>query len=66
MEEEKVLALETIFAAVEDPRVERARRHKLRDILIIALCGIICGAEGWGEIEVFHCNAQISLHDKRK
>jgi predicted transposase YbfD/YdcC len=53
MEEEKVLALATIFAAVEDPRVERTKRHKLIDILLIALCGMICGAEGWVEIETF-------------
>jgi hypothetical protein len=25
----------------------------LRDILIIAICGVICGAEGWVEIEEF-------------
>lgn len=53
MEEEKALALATIFAAVEDPRVERTKRHKLIDILIIALCGVICGADGWVEIEEF-------------
>jgi predicted transposase YbfD/YdcC len=53
MEEEKVLDVRGIFAAVEDPRVERTKRHKLIDILVIALCGVICGAEGWVEIEEF-------------
>lgn len=53
MEEEKAEDLATIFAAVEDPRVERTKRHLLRDILIIALCGVICGAQGWVEIEEF-------------
>jgi predicted transposase YbfD/YdcC len=53
MEEERVLDVRSIFAAVEDPRVERTKRHKLIDILIIALCGVICGAEGWVEIGEF-------------
>ena len=51
MEEEKALA--TIFAAVGDPRIGRTRRCKLIDILILALCAVICGAEGWVEIEEF-------------
>lgn len=45
--------LETIFAQVEDPRVERTKHHRLRDIIILAICGVICGAEGWVEIEEF-------------
>jgi len=53
MEEENRRDLETIFAQVEDPRVERTKAHYLRDILIIAICGVICGAEGWVEIEEF-------------
>lgn len=50
---EEVQALETIFAEVEDPRMERTKRHRLRDIVIIAICGMICGAEGWVGIEEF-------------
>lgn len=50
---EGVQALETVFAQVEDPRIERTKQHRLRDILIIATCGVICGAEGWVEIEEF-------------
>jgi predicted transposase YbfD/YdcC len=53
MEEGDLQALETTFAQVEDPRVERTKRHRLRDILILAICGVICGAEGWVEIEAF-------------
>lgn len=45
--------LETIFAQVEDPRMERTKLHRLRDIIILAICGVICGAEGWVEIEEF-------------
>lgn len=53
MEEKELRDLETIFAQVEDPRVERTKRHRLRDIIILAICGVICGAEGWVEIEEF-------------
>jgi predicted transposase YbfD/YdcC len=53
MEEQRSLDLETYFAAVKDPRVERTKRHKLVDMIIIAICGVICGAEGWAEIEEF-------------
>ncbi len=53
MEERELRDLETIFAQVEDPRVERTKRHRLRDIIILAICGVICGAEGWVEIEEF-------------
>jgi predicted transposase YbfD/YdcC len=35
------------FAALPDPRLTRTRRHNLLDILVIALCAVICGAEGF-------------------
>jgi hypothetical protein len=53
MEEGELRSLETLFAQVEDPRVERSKRHRLRDIIIIAICGVICGADGWVGIEEF-------------
>jgi predicted transposase YbfD/YdcC len=40
------------FAELEDPR-RYNRRHKLLDILVIAICGTICGADGWEGIELF-------------
>lgn len=46
----------TLFAhlsQIEDPRIERTKQHKLIDILVIAVCGTICGAEGFNEIEEF-------------
>jgi predicted transposase YbfD/YdcC len=53
MEENDLQDLESIFAQVEDPRMERTKLHRLRDIIILAICGVICGAEGWVEIEEF-------------
>jgi predicted transposase YbfD/YdcC len=41
------------FGKVNDPRIERTKRHKLLDILLIAICGVICGADSWVDIELF-------------
>jgi hypothetical protein len=38
---------------LSDPRIDRKKRHDLIDILIIAICGAICGAETWTDIEDF-------------
>lgn len=53
MEEKDLRDLESLFVQVEDPRMERTKLHRLRDIMILAICGVICGAEGWVEIEEF-------------
>ncbi len=41
------------FGQVVDPRVERTKRHQLLDILTIAICAVICGADDWVEVEQF-------------
>ena len=41
------------FDSVEDPRVERTKRHKLIDILTIAILAVICGADSWVGMETF-------------
>jgi predicted transposase YbfD/YdcC len=40
------------FSELEDPR-RYNRRHKLVDIIVIAICAAICGADGWEDIELF-------------
>jgi hypothetical protein len=37
------------FASLPDPRIERTKKHSLADILVIALCGVIAGADSWQE-----------------
>jgi len=46
-------AIEEYFGNVNDPRVDRTKEHKLIDIIAIAICAVICGAEGWVDIELF-------------
>jgi len=43
------------FASLSDPRSFHApnQRHELLDILVIAVCAVICGAEGWEDIEEY-------------
>lgn len=41
------------FDEIEDPRVERTKRHKLTDILTIAILAVICGADSWVGMESF-------------
>ncbi|MBI1802415.1 MAG: ISAs1 family transposase [Chloroflexi bacterium] len=41
------------FAQLKDPRIERTKRHQLLDIIVIAICAVICGADSWPEIEAF-------------
>lgn len=38
---------------IEDPRIDRNKEHSLEVIVYIALCAVICGSEGWNEIERF-------------
>jgi predicted transposase YbfD/YdcC len=41
------------FADLDDPRVERTKHHKLLDILGIALCAVLSGANNFVAIEQF-------------
>jgi predicted transposase YbfD/YdcC len=41
------------FRSLEDPRVERTRRHQLLDIVAIAICAVLCGADTWVDIAAF-------------
>ena len=41
------------FAEIDDPRIERTKRHKLIDILTIAILAVICGADSWVGMESF-------------
>lgn len=43
----------TFFAELPDPRSPLGRRHQLGDLLTIAICGVICGAESWTEVAQF-------------
>jgi predicted transposase YbfD/YdcC len=51
----------TYFDALPDPRVQRTRRHKLSDILLIVLIGAICDCRGWDEMHEFIEDGPVEL-----
>ncbi len=53
MEEMALGPLAASFATLTDPRVDRTKEHLLLDIVLIAICAVVCGAEGWVEVAEF-------------
>lgn len=47
------LGIQEHFATLEDPRVERTRRHDLSEILVIAILAVLAGADGWEDTVVW-------------
>ncbi len=41
------------FASLPDPRMKRTRKHELPDLLVIAICAILGGADGWVQVGLF-------------
>src|SRR5262249_38177484 len=45
MEDSRGATLQAYFAEVSDPREERTKLHLLLDIMVTAICAVICGAD---------------------
>ena len=43
----------THFVDLTDPRLDRGNNHQLPDMIALALCGTICGANTWADVERF-------------
>lgn len=50
---QRLVAVFTPFENLTDPRVARTRAHNLFDLVVVALCGTIAGANSWTDIERF-------------
>ena len=48
-----VAAFAAYFSDLEDPRESRGQLHLFFDILMIAICAVICGADSWVAVETF-------------
>ena len=48
-----LVAVFTPFENLADPRIERTRVHDLFELVVVALCGTIAGADTWADIERF-------------
>jgi DDE_Tnp_1-associated/Transposase DDE domain len=49
----RLVAVFTPFENLTDPRVERTRVHNLFELVVVALCGTLAGADTWADIERF-------------
>ena len=49
------------FQTLEDPRIERTKKHNLLDILVIALCTLLTGGEGFQDMALFGQSKQAWL-----
>lgn len=47
------LAIGEYFQDLKDPRIERTKQHLLLDIIVLSICAVIAGADGWEDIEDF-------------
>ena len=56
MEKEAIGSITKHFGELQDPRTGNAKAHIFLEILIIAICAVICGADGWSDIELFGKN----------
>lgn len=41
------------FARLEDPRQSAKTLYPLNEVLLVSLCGVICGADSWVEVSTF-------------
>jgi predicted transposase YbfD/YdcC len=51
MAERPILVIHEMFADLPDPRVERTKRHQLLDVITIAVCAVVSGADTWVDVE---------------
>jgi len=49
------------FEGLADPRTGNAKAHIFLEILIIAILAVICGADGWSDVELFGNNKKAWL-----
>ena len=51
------------FSGVEDPRSGNARRHDLQELLVIALCAVLCGGESCVDMADFAEEKELFLRE---
>lgn len=51
MSQQPPATIQAHFSRLTAPRVDRTKLHPLINMIMIAICAVICGAETWGAIE---------------
>jgi predicted transposase YbfD/YdcC len=52
-QEERNQSFLDFFEDFDDPRVDRKKLHVVQEIMLVTLAAVICGAEGWNDVEKF-------------
>jgi predicted transposase YbfD/YdcC len=45
--------IQKYFRKLKDPRINRRKKHLLMDIIVIAICAVICGCDDWQQVHTF-------------
>jgi len=53
MADSNPVSIKRYFRKLKDPRVRRRRRHLLMDLIVMAICAVICDCDNWEDIGLF-------------
>lgn len=53
MEPDPMGSINTHFSDIDDPHIDRTKRHNLLDLLVIPLSAVNSGADKWEEVQLF-------------
>jgi predicted transposase YbfD/YdcC len=48
-----VASIQRSFETITDPRADRGHNHSLLEMIFITICAVLCGADGWVDVERF-------------
>jgi hypothetical protein len=51
MDNKRTRSLQEFLFTISDPRIERGKKHKLVDVLILTFCAVLSGCDEWVEVE---------------
>jgi len=55
------MTLSEAFSGLQDPRTGPAQRHDLREMILMALCAVLCGADTWVDVAEWAEDNQVWL-----
>jgi len=58
MNEKPLASIEACFGDIHDPRVQGRCDYPLIEIITIAICAVVAGADNWTEVETFGQNKE--------
>ena len=61
MSEGLIPSIEECFRELPDPRVEGRCDHKMLDMVVMTICAVICGADGWVGVETYGKEKEVFL-----